>query len=271
MKLNEEKNDYFYQDINFNDRAIVFKMFHFFYSVLQSNKEYNLFLKCLYIFIEALQIISYAFTHNHDESWRINIRSIRIISNILSVFRFSILMRYVNYKIYSIILYLLIITIFMLFLLVVLQILFGDKSSKLYRFSIGYIHIILDALVTIFYIPITEIVLLPIRCVNGKVYGVSSAETCWEYMHYLNVTLAIIATFLFFIICIFLVNFNFYPFQKNMSTNRVNSNNDVIIIIMKLALVLQNLLIQNEYISLFINNINFYAIFFSSSSNIIWR
>ena len=263
MKLNEEKNDYFYQDINFNDRAIVFKMFHFFYSVLQSNKEYSLFLKCLYIFIEALQIISYAFTHNHDESWSINLRSIRMISNIISVFRFSILMRYVNYKIYSIILYLLIISIFMLFFLVVPQILFGDKSSKLYRFSIGYIHIILDALVTIFYIPITEIILLPIKCVNGKVYGVRNAETCWEYMHYLNVILAIIAAFLFFIICIFLVNFNFYPFQKSMSTNRVNSNNDIIIIIMKLALVLQNLLIKNEYISLFILLLVAISMFFS--------
>ena len=263
MKLNEEKNDYFYQDINFNDRAIVFKMFHFFYSVLQSNKEYSLFLKCLYIFIEALQIISYAFTHNHDESWSINLRSIRMISNIISVFRFSILMRYVNYKIYSIILYLLIISIFMLFFLVVPQILFGDKSSKLYRFSIGYIHIILDVLVTIFYIPITEIILLPIKCVNGKVYGVRSAETCWEYMHYLNVTLGIIAAVLYFITCIFLVNFNFYPFQKNMSTNRVNSNNDVIIIIMKLALVLQNLLIKNEYISLFILLLSAISMFFS--------
>ena len=82
-------------------------------------------------------------------------------------------------------------------------------------------------------------------------------------MHYLNVILAIIAAFLFFIICIFLVNFNFYPFQKNMSTNRVNSNNDIIIIIMKLALVLQNLLIKNEYISLFILLLVAISMFFS--------
>ena len=195
MKLNEEKNDYFYQDINFNDRAIVFKMFHFFYSVLQSNKEYSLFLKCLYIFIEALQIISYAFTHNHDESWSINLRSIRMISNIISVFRFSSIMKFLDYKIYSIIFYLLIICIFFIFLIVVLQILFGDKSSKFYWFSIGYIHIMLEVFVTIFYIPITEIILLPIKCVNGKVYGIKNAETCWEYMHYLNMTVVSLPLF----------------------------------------------------------------------------
>ena len=34
MKLNEEKNEYFFQDINFNDKPITFKMFHFFYSIL---------------------------------------------------------------------------------------------------------------------------------------------------------------------------------------------------------------------------------------------
>ena len=263
MKLNEEKNDYFIQDINFNDRAIIFKMFHFFYSVLQSNREYNLFLKCLYILIEAFQLISYAFTSNHYDSWNINPKNIRIISNIISVFRFSTLMKFLDYKIYSIILYLLIITIFLLFLLVVLQILFGDKTSKFYRFSIGYIHIMLDIIVTIFYLPITEIILLPIRCVNGKVYGIRNSETCWQYMHYLNVTLGIISSFLFFIICIFLVNFNFYPFQKNMSTNRINSNNDVIIIIMKLCLVLQYLLIKNEYISLTILLLASISMFFS--------
>ena len=263
MKLNEEKNDYFFQDINFNEKSITFKMFHFFYSVFQSSKEYSLFLKCLYILLEAFQLISYAFTSNHYDSWNLGPKNIRIISNIVSVFRFSPIMKFLDYKIYSIILYLLIICIFLLFLTVVLQILFGDKSSKFYRFSIGYIHIMLDIFVSSFYIPTIEVILLPIRCVNGKVYGVRNAETCWEYMHYLNVTLGIIAAFLFFIMCIILINFNFYPFQKNMSTNRVNSNNDVIIIIMKSFLVLQYLLIKNEYLSLTILLLASISMFFS--------
>ena len=249
MKLNEEKNDYFYQDMNYNEKTITYKMFHFFYSVLQSSKEYNLFLKCLYIFIEAFQLISYAFTHIHYNTWNVNLKNIRIFSNIISIFRFSSLMIFLDYKIYSIILYLFIISIFLVFLTVVLQILFGDKSSKFYRFSIGYIHIMLDIIINILYIPITELILLPIRCINGKVFGVRNAETCGEYMHYLNVTLGILAAILFFFTCIFLVNFNFYPFQKNMSTNRVNSNNDVIVIILKLCLILQYLLIKNEYLS----------------------
>lgn len=172
-------------------------------------------------------------------------------------------MKFLDYKIYSIIFYLLIICSFLIFLIIVLQILFGDKSSKFYRFLIGYIHIMLEVFVTIFYIPTIEVILLPIRCVNGKVYGIKNAETRWEYMHYLNVTLGIIAAVLYLITCIFLVNFNFYPFQKSMSTNRVNSNNDIIIIIMKSVLVLQYSLIKNEYISLTILLLAAISMFFS--------
>ena len=107
MKLNEEKNEYFFQDINFNDKAITFKMFHFFYSILKSSKEYSLFLKCLYILLETFQLISYALTSNHYDSWNIGPKNIRIISNIISIFRFSTIMKILDYKIYSIIFYLL--------------------------------------------------------------------------------------------------------------------------------------------------------------------
>ena len=84
-------------------------------------------------------------------------------------------------------------------------------------------------------------------------------------MHYLNATLGIIGALLLFIWCIFLMWFNYYPFQKSMSTTKITSNNDVIIIILKLCIVLQHLLIANEYISmtilLLISIIIFYKCF----------
>jgi hypothetical protein len=49
-----------------------------------------------------------------------------------------------------------------------------------------------------------------------------------------------------------MINFSFYPFEKFMSTMRIYSNNDIIIVVLKLFLILQNLLISDEYISLFI-------------------
>ena len=251
MKINDsdEKNDYFFQDININDKALKIKLFSYFYSLFQV-KNIKRFLLYILMIIETIQFISYVFSSPHYDSWKININHIELISNIVGVFRISILMKFIDYKIYTIILYFLIILIFFIFLIIIFQILFGDLSSKLYRFSINIIKQMIDIISIAFYIPITEIILIPIKCVNGKVSDVKKGETCWESMHYLNVTLGIIGALLLFIWCIFLMCFNYYPYQKSMSTIRITSNNDVIIIILKLCIVLQYLLITNEYISL---------------------
>ena len=72
---------------------------------------------------------------------------------------------------------------------------------------------------------------------NGKVYGFEDGEKCWENIHYLNVVLGIIGAFLLFIWCNFMIIFSFYPFQKSMSTVRIYSYNDILIILLKLILV----------------------------------
>jgi hypothetical protein len=101
-------------------------------------------------------------------------------------------------------------------------------------------------MVIVMYIPITEIFLISIKCVDGNVYGVKDSEICWQSLHYLNITLGIIGSILLFIWCIFMINFKFYPFQKLMSTLRINSDNDILISLMKLFAILQHLLITNE-------------------------
>ena len=251
MKINEgdEKNDYFFQDININNKTLTLKVFSYFYSLFQIKNIKRFFLYILMI-IETIQFMSYAFSSPHYESWKININHMKLLSNIVGVFRITTLMQFIDYKIYTIILYILIIFIFIIFLIIIFQILFGDLSSKLYRFSINIIKQMIDIISIAFFIPITEIILIPIKCVNGKVSDVKNGETCWESMHYLNSSLGIIGALLLFIWCIFLMWFNYYPFQKSMSTIRITSNNDVIIIILKLCIVLQQLLITNEYISL---------------------
>ena len=251
MKINEDnqKNDYFFQDINTNNKTLTHKIFSYFYSLIQIKKSRG-FLVYILMLIETIQFVSYAFTPPHYDSWKIEPNNIKLLSNIIGALRISTLMQFVEYNTYSIILYLLIIFIFIICLIIIFQILFGDFSSKIYIFSINFIIQMIDIISILFYIPITESILIPIKCVNGKVYGVKNGEICWESMHYLNSTLGIIGAILLFIWCIFLMNFNFYPFHKNMSTLRINSTNDIIIIILKLFIVLQNLLITNEYCSL---------------------
>ena len=253
MKINEDnqKSDYFFQDININSKSLTHKIFSYFYSLFQIKRN-KVFLVYILMFVETIQFISYAFTPVHYDSWKLDLNNIKLLSNIIGAFRISTLMQFLDYKIYCIILYFLIISIFIICLIIIIQILFGDFSSKLYRFSINIIKKMIDIISILFYIPITEIILIPIKCVNDKVYGVKDGETCWQSMHYLNVTLGIIGAILLFIWCIFLICFNFYPFQKNMSAKRINSTNDIVIIILKLFIVLQNLLINNEFCSLFV-------------------
>ena len=251
MKDNKGENTIFI-DMNSNEKNLLNKIYYYFYSLFEVKKEYNFFIKSLLLLIESIQIISYAFSSVHYNSWKLGTKTIKMISNIIEAFRLSIFMKFITYKIYTIISYLLIIFIFIIFLTVILQIFIFDSSSKTYKYSSAIIKSLIDILSIIFYIPITEIILLSIKCTNGIVSGVKDEQLCWENIHYLNVILGCLGAFLLFLWCIFMVSFSFYPFGKFMSTMRINSNNDIIILVLKLFLILQNLLISNEYISLFI-------------------
>jgi hypothetical protein len=251
-KNEKEKDSFLLQDINSNNKSFSYKIFKYYYTLYQAKKKFNLFVKYILIFIETIQLISYSFSSNHLNSWKLNQSNIAIILNILNAFRISFFMKFLQYKIYSVILYLLVIIIFILCLTVMLNILFIESPSKIYKFSISMVHKLIEVIIIIFYIPITEIILIPIKCIDGKVNGFNDGETCWEYIHYINISLGIIGAILLFILFIFLLFFNFYPFQSPMSANRISSKNDVIILIIKLFFILQNLLITNRYVSMII-------------------
>ena len=238
LKNDKNKNSLLIQDININNKALKYKIFQYFYSLFQEKKEYNFFIKCVFYSIEAIQLISYAFSSQHYNSWKIELSNIKLISNIVEAFRLSIFIKFMDYRVYSIILYILLALIFLLCLIVILQILFNDSSSKKFRCLSSFINSIIDLMVIVMFIPITEIFLISIKCVDGNIYGVKDSQICWGSIYYLNLTLGIIGSILLLIWCIFMINFKFYPFQKLMSTIRINSNNDILISLMKLFAIL---------------------------------
>ena len=167
IKNGKDKNSLLIQDISINKKALTYQIFQYFYILNQEKKEYNLFLKSILYFIETFQFISYAFSSLHYNSWKIELSKIKLISSIIQSFRLSIFMEFLNYKEYSIILYFFLIFIFILCLIVILQILFNDSSSKKYRCLSSFINSIIDLMVIIMYIPITEIFLIPINVLMG--------------------------------------------------------------------------------------------------------
>ena len=262
MNEEKEKNSLFIPDINTNDKTLTYKIFHYFHYQLKGNKEFKTWLSCILILIESVQFISYAFSPIHFDSWKLEEKSISKISTVISAFRLSSFIKLMKNEIYYLILYLVIVFIFVLCLSVVLQILFSDTSSRLFKYSAATIWSLINILSIFLFIPLMEIVLTPIQCVNGKVYGLKNDEICWNAIHYLRSILGVLGGIFFFLWCSFMISFSFYPFQKSMSTIRINSTNDLIIIIMKLVAILQNIFIKNEYASLAILFIIAYIMFY---------
>ena len=160
MYDDKEKNSLFISDINANDRTLNYKIFHYFYFQLKENKRFKTWLLSILIILESLQFISYAFSPNHYESWKIDISNMKIISNIISCIRLSPFLKILSYQIYSSILYILIILIFVIFLIVTIQILFSDETSKFYKYSSAVIWLTIDIITIFLYIPFTEIILI---------------------------------------------------------------------------------------------------------------
>ena len=249
MKKNIEKNrnGIYYQDIN--DKLFINRIYRYFYSLTKEKKELKSFIKIIGIIIETIQFISFSFSSAHYNSWKLDENKIDMISKILEGFRLKTFFQYLKFKEYLIIFYIILGIIFILWTIVILNIIFINSESKLYRFSITIIHSFNEIISIVFSIPIIEILLMSIKCVDGKIDGFKDGELCWNIMHYIYFVLGIMATLLFLIWNIFMIFFSFYPFPLSSSTIRITSNNEILILFLKLFAILQSFLISNEYIS----------------------
>ena len=72
MKNEKDKIFSIIQEINVNDKSFSLKIFRYFYSLFQEKKEFKSLFKYFQIFIETIQLISYAFSSNHYNSWKID-------------------------------------------------------------------------------------------------------------------------------------------------------------------------------------------------------
>ena len=86
MKDNKGENTIFI-DMNSNEKNFLNKIYYYFYSLFEVKKEYNFFIKSLLLLIESIQIISYAFSSVHYNSWKLGTKTIKMISNIIEAFR----------------------------------------------------------------------------------------------------------------------------------------------------------------------------------------
>ena len=251
MDDKQDKINMLNQDLILENSSISNKIYNYFYNIVRTKKETSfLELYILYI-LETIQLISYGLSQPHIDIWKEKNSSIKKVSDIISILRISSLMKYVKFYIYLIIFFILVFLIFSFCVFLIVNILFFKSESKFFSSSISIIRNIIYPLYIFFYIPITELVLLPLKCNSeNKVDIVKDGIKCWESLHYLYSILGIISSVLFFLCMIFLLNLYFYPFNYHDSSIRIRSDIDNAYLFIKYIFVLRYTLVKNEYLSI---------------------
>ena len=181
-KYEIDKNSLGFQDINLDENYSMSKVYRYFYSLFQEKKEFNNLVKYAQLFIETIQIISFAFSDIHKKSWE----GYYSIVQVAEYVRISTILKYFDYNVYLVVFYISLLLIIILNLMITMHIYFVDSVSKIYQFTTTIIRSSIDILAVVLYISITEILLIPSKCVDGKIFGVKNETECTGGLYYLK-------------------------------------------------------------------------------------
>ena len=249
---NSNKNLLFLQEISKEEKTLKLKVFNFFYFMFSGKNKTSLFTLYFCHSFEIMQILSFAFYKPHLMTWKIDTDKFRIISTIFSLFRLTPLFQFVSFKIFEIIFFTFVALTFALSLFLIIQIIFRDNNSKIFHRFLSFTYLIMGPLSIFFYIPMTELFLLPLRCNNNKIFTKNNVLQCWKGIHLIYVTLGALSAISLFIYLFIMNLFCFYPFQTKASTLKLNSSFDLYFLIIKLLYELKIMIVKNEYLSVLI-------------------
>ena len=249
---NENKNKNSMREDREEVQTIKTKIYNYFYFILKDKKEINRASSCIFIILEMIQLLSYAFGDPNKEIWKISEDKMKLISSIVGAVRIAPLMRWVSYDIYIIIFFIILVLMFFLCLLMTMQVLFANPSSKIYRIGVSFVRHFINPLTILLTIPVMELVLMPLKCKNGVVDTVKNGAECWKKMHYLYAVLGIVVNLFFIPILFIMITFYFSPFQIRNSTTKISGERDSFLFLIKIVYIIQHLLIKNQYVSVVI-------------------
>ena len=241
------KNILYNQELTIEEKSLKLKIFNYFYYIITENNQTNIITLYILHILEIFQLISYVFSAPHIQTWKLPFKIMKIISIATGAFRLYPLIQFVPTKVCLIFYCILIIITIILTILMIMQIIFRNTNSRIFNKLLTITHICISPLTVFLYIPLSEIFLSPLICFNG---GIS--DLCRIRTLFLFIVVGIICCIFFSIIIIFLNYFYFYPFQIIKVTVKINSSNDIFLIIIKLLYILRFFLIKNEYFSIII-------------------
>ena len=247
-----EKNSKLNKDTyNTEELTLKYKIFNFFFYVLRK-KDINMFLCSILLLLETLQLISYAFSEIHMKTWKINLATMEYVRIIIGSIRISPLMQYLSFNFYIIIFSVVLSYIFIHSLLFAMVIKFNKPNSKFYQLIVAFTRYFTTPLIIFFMIPISEIILLPLKCKDNKMDVIKDPIPCYEGLHYLYVVLGVFFAVVFYLIIFLSCLFYFDPFNNKKTTTKINTSADTFLFICKIVFALKFILITNDYINIVI-------------------
>ena len=210
MENKKEQMLAFNQDTLGEEKSFKLKVYNYFYLILKSKGKINSIIISFFIILETIQLVSYAFSEPHLDSWKLNQNVIKYISIILGSVRISPLMKYITFDDYLVILYCLLVIIFLFCVIILFQVLSNNTSTKQIK-GIFCMRLILNILAIFLYIPMTELFLFPLNCKDGKISIIKDSIECGKDLYYLYVILGIIGAVLTFF-SVFFFEFLFLSF-----------------------------------------------------------
>ena len=262
------KNMFYNQEISLEEKTLKLKILDYFYFIINNKSKASIFSLYLLHIIETIQIISYSFSFPHSKIWKISPKNFKILNLITSVTRLAPISQFLNVKAYIICFIIISILVIAFFISLIVQINFRKANSKIYNNLLSFTQISIAPLTIFLFIPINELLLIPLRCgeINNDFFVFQEIE-CFSSLHYLIIVIGIIVSLIFIISIIFLNFFYFYPFQSGLSTIKLNSSIDIVLLIIKFIFVIKYIFVKNEYLSigiLFILSIFLLVLQFSS-------
>ena len=195
-----EKNTKLSKELtNPDELSIKMKIFNFYFYVLRK-KDINMFLCGFLLILETFQLVSYALTTPHMNNWGVKTNTMDYIQLIVGAPRITPLMKYLQFDYFIIIYGILLGYIFLHCLLLAMIIKFSKTQSKFYQLGVAFTRYFTTPLTIFLMIPISELILLPLKCENSQVAIVKESVKCWDGLHYLYSVLSILFAIVFYIL-----------------------------------------------------------------------
>lgn len=236
------------EEISFKHR-----LFIFFANILQK-KKINVLLTSIFLVIETVQIISYAFTHPLIDVWNFAENTADTIHKVIGAARITTLYHELTFNKYLAIYIVTICAIFLYLISFIAILQIKNHKLKIYNYYIMTMRYFIYYIPIVLFIPIGDTMMIILHCNNNNTLSVFPNDDikCYSGMHFLYMCLSIIF-FIIFIFFVFLYEiFIFTPFQSNKEISKIDTTAEIYNLIFKTILMIQCCFRLNEHLIIII-------------------